>query len=70
MSKKPEPNSGALVASGPKALVVANRQLRIAGQALARIEQERYIEFFATHPQASRAFVEAVSGCYPLVSPD
>ena len=47
MNKKPEPNSGALVVGGPKALAVANRQLRIAGKALARIDQERYIEFFA-----------------------
>ena len=65
MSETPESNPGALVVSSPKALAVAHRQLRIAGQALARIERERYIEFFATHPQASRAFVEAVSRHYP-----
>ena len=65
MSETPESNPGALVVSGPKALAVANRQLRIAGQALARIERERYIEFFATHPEASWAFVDAVSLCYP-----
>ena len=65
MSNTPESNPGALVVSSPKALTIANRQSRIAGQALARIEQERYIEFFATHPQASGAFVEAVSGWYP-----
>ena len=66
MSKQPEPNPGALVASGPKAIAIANRQLRIASQALAEIEQERYIEFFATHPQASKAFIDAVSRYYPL----
>jgi len=52
MNKKPEPSPCTLVASGPKALAVANRQLRIAGQALARIDREHFIEFFATHPQA------------------
>jgi hypothetical protein len=61
----PESNPSALIVSRPKALAVANKQLRIARQALARIEQERYIEFFATHPQASRAFVDAVSKSYP-----
>jgi hypothetical protein len=65
MSEMPESNPGALVLSGPKALAIANRQLRIAGQALARIGQERYIEFFATHAEASRAFVGAVSQWYP-----
>jgi hypothetical protein len=66
MIESPESNPGALVVSSPKALAIANRQLRIAGQALARIEQERYIEFFATHPEASRAFVLAVSRYYPF----
>jgi len=65
MSETPESNPGALVVSSPKALAIANRQSRIAGQALARIEQERYIEFFATHPHASRAFVEAISQYFP-----
>jgi hypothetical protein len=65
MSETPESNPSALVVSSSKALAIANRQLRIAGKALARIEQERYIEFFATHTQASRAFVEVVSRWYP-----
>jgi len=65
MSETPESNPGTLVVSSPKALAIANRQLRIAGQALARIGQERYIEFFATRPEASRAFVQAVSRYYP-----
>jgi len=65
MTVTPESNPGALVVSSPKALAIANRQLRIAGQALARIGQERYIDFFATHPQASRAFVIAVARYYP-----
>jgi len=65
MSKTPEPNPSALVVSSPKALAIANRQLRIAGQALARIDQAQHIEFIATHPQASRAFFGAVSRWYP-----
>jgi len=66
MSETPESNPGTLVVSSPKALAIANRQLRIAGQALARIGRERYIEFFATHPQASKAFIAEVSHNYPL----
>ncbi len=64
MSKKPEPNPRALVISDPKALAVASRQLLITHQSLARIEQEQSIEFFATHPKGSRAFVKAVSKYY------
>jgi hypothetical protein len=65
MTNRSESKSCALINGGQKALAVANRQLRIAGQTLVRIEQERYIEFFATHPQASRAFVRAVSRYFP-----
>ncbi|WP_295449618.1 hypothetical protein [uncultured Thiodictyon sp.] len=66
MNKAPESNPSALVARSPKTLAIANRQLHIAGQALARIEKERYIEFFATHPQAREIFINAVSNYYPL----
>ena len=48
MSQTPESKPGALVVSSPKALAIANRQLRIAGQALARIE-----------PDDATAFVDA-----------
>lgn len=48
------------------ALALADRRAQIQGKALARIGSERYIEFFATHPDASHAFVTAVSGYFPF----